>query len=164
MISQPPQENGPDMALSAKLAALRVVDGKAWKDFVNHYDHLIMHWCRRAGLQLGDVPDLVQDVFLRVVLNLHRFHANGRPGSFEAWLKKLTTSAVADFFRVPALAKLAGQQGVAAGESSPGDAPAAIDSHADAALCRAERQVRAELGDRDWTIFCRSVVQGESAD
>lgn len=62
---------------------------RAWEEFVDLYTPLIYQWARRAGLAEADAADLVQDVFVLLLVKLPEFRYD-RHGSFRAWLRTVT--------------------------------------------------------------------------
>jgi RNA polymerase sigma factor (sigma-70 family) len=86
-------------ATSASLlgrVALSPSDHAAWARFIAMYGPKIRGWCRRWGLQEADVEDVTQDVLLRLAQKLKTFRYDPA-GSFRAWLRTVTSNALADF-------------------------------------------------------------------
>ncbi|HJZ55649.1 MAG TPA: sigma-70 family RNA polymerase sigma factor, partial [Gemmataceae bacterium] len=54
---------------------------------------------RRQGVAGADVPDLVQDVFARLVPALARFEFDPSRGRFRTWLWRITRNAAANWSR-----------------------------------------------------------------
>jgi RNA polymerase sigma-70 factor (ECF subfamily) len=69
-----------------------------WDRFTDLYCPLVEHWARRLCPRQDDVPDLVQDVFVRVMEKLPSFTGGGDK-SFLAWLRSITTNRAHDLGR-----------------------------------------------------------------
>src|SRR6185369_14090212 len=83
----------------------------AWERLVDLYAPLVLHWCRRGGLNGQDADDVFQEVFRSVAEHVGDFRRD-RPGdSFRGWLRTITRNKVLDYFRRQQ------QQAVAAGGS-----------------------------------------------
>ena len=67
-------------------------DQQAWADLVRLYMRLVCYWCIQAGADSNDVPDLAQQVFAKVSLNIAKF----RHEKFRAWLRRITIHTVRD--------------------------------------------------------------------
>jgi RNA polymerase sigma factor (sigma-70 family) len=71
-------------------------DGQAWEEFVDRYQPMIRDWCLKWGSQASDAEDVAQEVLLKLLTAMKRFHYD--PGrSFRAWLKTVTHNAWNDF-------------------------------------------------------------------
>jgi RNA polymerase sigma-70 factor (ECF subfamily) len=74
-------------------------DEQAWRRLVELYGPLVYRWCRRPGLDQEKAAEVGQEVFLEVWRRLGEFR-HDRPGdTFRGWLKAITRSKVADYFR-----------------------------------------------------------------
>lgn len=149
-------------------------DEDAWTALVDLYGRRIYRWCRQAGLQPADAGNVVQEVFESAARNLQGIRKETHGTSFRGWLRRITQNKIRDYFRV-----LARQQDVARGgtdaqrwlmdsEAPGGDS----DADPDVASCGVAfaavkkdvvERVRAEFSDRDWHLFWRVVVDGQSA-
>jgi RNA polymerase sigma-70 factor (ECF subfamily) len=74
-------------------------DTGAWTEFVQVYQPVIRAFVRRHGVAASDVPDIVQDIFLRLVPTLARFRFDPMRGQFRTWLWRVTSNAVANWSR-----------------------------------------------------------------
>src|SRR5438128_2738587 len=84
---------------SSLLARVQAQEQAAWNRLVHLYSPLVFRWGRRAGLQEADALDVGQEVFQAVWRTVHKFHRD-RPGAtFRGWLRTITGSKVADFYR-----------------------------------------------------------------
>ena len=74
-------------------------DAAAWDHLVTLYAPLVYYWCRKMQLDEQEIPDVVQEVFKAVAINIQRFR-NDRPGdTFRGWLRSITRSKVLDYYR-----------------------------------------------------------------
>ncbi len=62
---------------------------EAWNRFADLYTPLLYYWLRRLGLPENDAADLIQEVFLTLVVKLPTFHYQ-QDGTFRGWLRTLT--------------------------------------------------------------------------
>lgn len=68
-----------------------------WEVLHARYHDVILTWCRRRGLSYASAEDLTQEIWLKLLHEIHRFdHAKGR---FRAWLKAVVNNALTDFWR-----------------------------------------------------------------
>ncbi len=65
----------------------------AFDELVRSYDGHVRRILAQLNVPRGDVEDLVQDVFLRVFRNLHRFRGQS---SFYTWLYRITVNVFFD--------------------------------------------------------------------
>src|SRR5687768_354755 len=77
-----------------------------WERFVDLYSPLLEHWARRLAPS-GEAADLVQDVLLRVMLQLPSFTGEG-DRSFLAWLREVMLNRWRDLCRRAAVRPCAG--------------------------------------------------------
>jgi RNA polymerase sigma factor (sigma-70 family) len=66
-------------------------DPQAWEDFAVHYSRMMRRWMKPWKIPVDEVEDILQDTYLRILGNVHRFRHRG-PGTFRAWLKKVSRS------------------------------------------------------------------------
>ena len=71
-------------------------DSSAWSEFVKQYGHLIIHWCRRYGLQSADAEDVAQDVLLRFWRKAATFHYDSSK-RFRNYLRMVIHSALVEW-------------------------------------------------------------------
>lgn len=146
----------------------------AWEHLVRTYSRRMYRWCRFAGLQPADAADAVQEALRSVAGNLQTFRRD-RPGdTFRGWLRRIVDNKVRDHYR--GLAKQAdqGQGGSTAmqflaaastcdamdsGEERSTPSAAAFDPR----VAQVVERVRQEVGQRNWRLFWRVSVDGQSA-
>lgn len=71
-------------------------DPGAWAEFVEHYAHRILAWCRRWGAQDADAEDVTQMVLLKLSQKMSGFTYDPSR-SFRAWLKTVAHHVWYDF-------------------------------------------------------------------
>jgi RNA polymerase sigma-70 factor, ECF subfamily len=151
------------------LARVQADEPQAWERLVTLYAPLVLHWCRRRGLQDQDVADVFQEVFQAVVSHVAGFRRD-RPGdTFRGWLRTITQNKLRDHFR-----KRGGEAQGVGGSSArehlaqlPGPQPAedepALDVAVERALfARALELIRAEFEERTWAAFWGTAVEGRA--
>ena len=74
-------------------------DPAGWHEFVQLYEPLFYTWARRAGVREHDIPDVVQDVLLKLLRLLPGFEYAPERGRFRAWLGTVCRTAIADWRR-----------------------------------------------------------------
>jgi RNA polymerase sigma-70 factor (ECF subfamily) len=71
-------------------------DSQAWDEFVQRYQPIIRAWCLRWGSQPSDADDVAQQVLVRLLGAMKKYHYNSSAG-FRGWLKTVTHNAWLDF-------------------------------------------------------------------
>lgn len=159
------------------LVRLNEQDEDAWNRLVELYAPLVCHWCRQQRLPEQDLPDVVQEVFKAVSLNIDRFR-HDRPGdTFRGWLRTISRSKVNDCFRKT------GREATAAGgteahatfqqiaDGTPDSDPAELDDCDSEPAEATEKQllfrralelVQRDFEERTWQAFWKVVVDGMS--
>lgn len=76
----------------------KCVDGdrKAQKELHRIFYSKMMNVCYRYSKNAEDAEDLLQDGFVKVFTNLHRFDFNG---SLEGWIRRIMVNTAIDFYR-----------------------------------------------------------------
>jgi RNA polymerase sigma-70 factor (ECF subfamily) len=149
------------------LARVQADEPEAWARLVNLYAPLVLHWCRRTGLQEQDTADVFQEVFQAVVVHVGRFRKEREGDTFRGWLRRITENKLRDHFR------RRGREARGAGGSSaqerlaqlaeppPAEDDSAPDDDAERALfARALALIRGEFAERTWAAFWRTAVDG----
>jgi RNA polymerase sigma-70 factor (ECF subfamily) len=72
-------------------------DQSAWAEFVRRYGPRVYRWCRRQKLQEADAQDVTQNVLVKLSARMRSFNYDAG-GSFRGWLRRVTQSALSDFF------------------------------------------------------------------
>jgi RNA polymerase sigma-70 factor (ECF subfamily) len=167
----------PNLLDSTATALLRrAAQGEAasWRLLVELYGPIVRYWLRRAGLNdSADRGDVFQETFFAAARNLPAFERQAGQAKFRAWLKTITQSKVAQFYRDR------GKQAVAVGGSTvlgklhdipdaPVAEPAGTDEE-DASLAHSEgtflaqrmlARIRSEFEESTWQAFYRTTVEG----
>jgi RNA polymerase sigma-70 factor (ECF subfamily) len=151
------------------LARVRAREQSAWDRLVHLYTPLVCHWCQRAGLQPADVQDVGQEVFKAVWRSIETFRRDRPSDSFRGWLRTITRSKIADFYRHQQA------QAVAAGGSdamtrayevpAPGwDESDTETDHAETSWLyqRAVELIRAVFTEKTWLAFQAYVLEGQT--
>jgi RNA polymerase sigma-70 factor, ECF subfamily len=81
------------------LQKLRTQDEAAWERFIELYSPLLLYWARRVPLNGAEPADLVQDVFVKLLLELPRFTYDKAKGGFRSWLRKVCHNLWSDLLR-----------------------------------------------------------------
>ena len=68
------------------IAGLQSGNEVAWDRLVRLYTPLVDYWLRKGGLQLADVEDVRQEVFIAVRRGIEEFEPDGNGGAFRRWL------------------------------------------------------------------------------
>ena len=153
---------------STLLDQLRSGRPEAWRRFVHLYGPVIYRWCRRAGLSSEDAADVLQEVFVAVMLHVSRFRRDTPQDSFGGWLTTITRNKVRDLYR-----RRCGRAEARGGSTAqrrmaeipqptkPDETHIQPDAESAAWLSRhALELIRAEFEPRTWDAFWRTAVDG----
>ncbi|HRX78757.1 MAG TPA: sigma-70 family RNA polymerase sigma factor [Pirellulaceae bacterium] len=78
---------------------LKLKQAHAWHRLAVLYGPVVLHWCRRAGLQQADADDVVQEVFRTVAQRVSDFRHESPGDTFRGWLWTITRNKLGDFIR-----------------------------------------------------------------
>jgi RNA polymerase sigma-70 factor, ECF subfamily len=137
----------------------------AWARLVVLYDPLVRHWCRRSGIAVQDIDDVVQEVFARAAISLDTFRHSGPTDTFRGWLRTITHHRVLEHYRREQrhVAAAGGSDALALFLNQP-DAPEPEDDDERTLYGDLYRRslefVHGEFEPRTWQMFWRSVVDG----
>lgn len=154
---------------SSLLVRVRAHDQAAWDRLVHLYTPLVCHWCQRAGLQSSDVQDVGQEVFKAVWRTIQTFRRHHPGDSFRGWLRTITRSKIADFYRRQQVQVAApgGSDALTLAYEVP--APPREDSEAEtdqaeASLIyqRAVELIRTSFAEKTWLAFQAYVLEGQT--
>ena len=149
----------------------------AWQQLVTRYSRRIYRWCRQAGLQSTDAADVTQEVLHAVARKLGDFHRD-RPGdTFRGWLRRITNNKVNDHYRKQNKTADKASGGVnhvefmADPHTSPGtwntslvaSDVSIVSSFQNQRFQKVIKDVRSKISQRDWKLFWRIAVDGQSA-
>lgn len=153
------------------LQAAQANDHEAWRRIVELYSRRIYRWCRQARLQPEDASDVTQEVFRSVARKLVDFQHTRDQDTFRGWLRRITQNKIRDF-----QAHRPGRLEVAAGGTQAqrimSELPEILpegssnipsrDPGQPQACSWALQVVQAEVSGRDWQVFWRVVVDGQT--
>jgi RNA polymerase sigma-70 factor (ECF subfamily) len=126
---------------------------------------VIQRTVRRQGLQEADEDDVVQQILTAVVGAVGRWKHSGHPGSFRAWLFKITRNLLVNFVSRRRQQSVGGTSFAELMQQQPDDDPASreiVDYEYRAEIFRwAAGQVRPEFQKKTWEAFWWTAVEGE---
>lgn len=148
-------------------------DADAWQRLVHTYSRRIYRWCRLSGLQPADASNVVQEVLRSVARKLPDFRHEHATDTFRGWLRRITANKINDHFRIEAKQPAQPRGGTDAHRqlqhitlTPPYEPtwetakPPQMTSPLDSASLDA---VRSQFSERDWKMFWRVAVDGQSA-
>ncbi len=149
-------------------------DADAWQRLVQTYSRRIYRWCRRGGLQPADSSNVVQEVLRSVARKLPDFRHEHATDTFRGWLRRITSNKINDHFRregkQPAQARGGTdahrqlQQHVALPDFHEATWATTQTKPTTTGLDHAQLElVRSQFSERDWKMFWRVAVDGQSA-
>jgi RNA polymerase sigma-70 factor (ECF subfamily) len=151
------------------LRAAKANDPDAWTMLVRSYSRMIYRWCRQAGLQPADAGNIVQEVLRSVARKLKDFEHRQSDGSFRGWLRTVTRNKLRDGFRKDLRSVERAAGGTAAQKLVESIPDPEVDSVLTFGPPREQvgpatiEKVRGEFSARDWRVFWRMTVDGQSA-
>ena len=142
----------------------------AWQTMVAVYGQIIEKWCVRAGVSRDDTNDLTQDVFRRVASHLKDFRRDQTGQSFRGWLRTITLNLVRNHFR-----NLSGKPRAQGGsehllsleqlsECVEDESEEVVRQERGEILVRALRIIKNDFEPDTWTVFWRTVIDGEPTE
>lgn len=148
-------------------------DADAWRRLVHTYSRRIYRWCRHGGLQPADASNVAQEVLRSVARKLPDFRHEHATDTFRGWLRRITVNKINDHFRIESRQLAQPRGGTDAHrqlqhitlppayeptwETAKPSGPSRI---LDAAQLE---KVRSQFSERDWKMFWRVAVDGQSA-
>jgi RNA polymerase sigma-70 factor (ECF subfamily) len=154
---------------SSLLDRVKARDDAAWRRLVGIYGHLVLYWCRCAGIRRDDRVDICQEVFRAVAVNIDGFRWDRASGTFRGWLRTITRSKVVDHVRrqnrQPAAAggSDAHERFLAIPNGDPSSVPEASDQEKALIVNKTLDLIRPEFEDRTWQAFWRATVEGQQS-
>jgi RNA polymerase sigma-70 factor, ECF subfamily len=168
------RRNGSDRSSStgtsrSLLECVKANDSVAWDRLITLYGPLVLHWCRRQGLQESDAADVAQEVFRSVLTHVTDFRKEKQTDTFRGWLRTIFRNKVHDHFRQLGRepAGVGGSDAQAFLAQRPGPAASEEDDLAEgpqesALLSRALGLLRGEFEERTWQAFWHTAVEGRT--
>jgi RNA polymerase sigma-70 factor (ECF subfamily) len=146
------------------LERARAHDPEAWRRLVDLYQPLVRFWCRRAGLEEGDLEDVLQETFATAAAKLDQFHHDQPGDTFRGWLRKIARNQVLLHFRRHQRRPQAqgGSEARRLLENVPdplGEAGAEEAAEMSQLYRRALEQVRAEFEEPTWRAFWLTAIE-----
>jgi RNA polymerase sigma-70 factor (ECF subfamily) len=136
---------------------------EAWARFVALYAPLIYSWARRVGLQDPDAADLVQDVFVTLLMVLPTFTYD-RHRSFRRWLRTITLNKWRNRLKRPEQRIQSRPPGALEALAGADDAEAFWEAEYQQHLAgRALQIMRTDFQETTWKACWEMVVQGRPA-
>src|SRR5262249_39579991 len=132
------------------------------------YEPLLSLWCSRSGLREPHVDDVKQEIFIAVKKHLAEFKKESEKDSFRAWLRTVTASKVADFWRrqrpesIPVGGTSALRTITAVPDSESGSNNELVEEKG-VLYRRAVELMKTDFENKTWMAFWRTVVDGVSA-
>jgi len=131
----------------ALVSAALAGSARAWDQLVRHYELRVYTFCLRLTSNQADAFDLMQEVFIGVYRNLHRFRGDAR---FSTWLFRIAYNKAVDMSRRrPDFVALQALDGGADGVQEQ-ECRADPDPLAQADLAQRNRRLAGYLGALPW--------------
>lgn len=167
--SQAIPPNAIDTTKSGLLRDLKSGDPLAWQELFFLYSKVVRYWVVRAGVKASaDREDIVQSVFVTVSKYIDKFErAEGR-AKFRSWLKALTSTKVADFFRGrqkhdEAVGGSVAAELIAQVPEVDGDIEPLTPTEESMLVQRAIGMIKGEFREKTWQSFQRTAIDGLNA-
>ena len=135
---------------------------KAWADFVSVYTPKLRDYCRAKRVPEGEVGDLIQEVFIRLLQGIKTYDAS-RP--FRPWLRTVLHRAWIDALRKKPRVSGTGDSEVQKqlAEAPGGDLMKELDEMIeDMALREALGRVKEKANSQHWAIFYAVTFEGKT--
>ena len=160
---------GPDTRPSLVLRLQNPEDQRAWQQFVELYEPLILQVIRARGLQDADAREVCQDVLFAVSQAVARWDADPARGSFRGWLATITRNLCVNYLvRQTRLPRVGGDSHFQEWlESAPAPDSAASQwfelEERLQTLRWAAQQIRSEFRETAWAAFWETAIEGRDA-
>lgn len=147
-----------------------VDDQRAWEEFFSIYQPLIHRLAVGRGFQDADASEIAQEVMLSVSRSIGSYVPGKHPGSFRAWLAKITKNQALNRLRRRTVPAVGGSTFMRMLIESP-DESAASDDEQRAFDHEARRQtfhyaaerIRHRFSEQNWQAFWQTCVEGTAA-
>ncbi len=139
-------------------------DAASWREFVALYEPLLLSYVRSRGLGEHDAPDLVQEIFSRLVRALPGFTLDHARGRFRTYLYQVAMNALKDWWvqrgrRLTAEHEWREQRGEG-GTAGPDEESEWLITYHRRVLEFALERVRARTRPRAWACFSEHLLRG----
>jgi RNA polymerase sigma-70 factor (ECF subfamily) len=150
------------------ISRVRRGDSEAWSRFFALYEPLLRLWCSESGLREPHIDDVQQEIFIAVRKFIDEFKKESEHDSFRAWLRTVTSSKIADFWRKQNPDEIAvggsdAQKQIAAIPSKAANGQDELSREKGVLYRRAIELMKTDFEDKTWLAFWRTVVDGVSA-
>lgn len=143
---------------------------EAWNAMHACYHDVIVVWCRRRGLSQACAEDLAQDIWLKLINDIHKYDPT--KGKMRSWLKAVVNNALTDFWRRqrsrPVREGIGGSAflqrlGAFAGPEAADELSVAIECEATSSAAGLLDRVRSRLHETTWQAFYQTLVEKRPA-
>jgi RNA polymerase sigma-70 factor (ECF subfamily) len=143
---------------------------KAWAAFHARYHDVILTWCRRRELPGACAEDLTQEIWLKLLRDIHTY--NPEKGRLRSWLKSVVNNTLTDYWRRQQVKPERGGVGGSAflqrlaGLASPEAADelsVAIEQQTNTSAAEILARVQARLQPTTWQAFYQTLVEQRPA-
>lgn len=143
-------------------------DERAWAEFIELYQPLILRIARKKGLQYADAAEIAQEVLSRVHQNIHKWRPEKEKGTFRGWLYCITRNLTIDFLRRRGQAKripISNEQDMASVPNpSREDSREFYMEYERQLFSWAAARIQAEFQPRTWKAFWLTAVIGQPVE
>ncbi len=143
---------------------------EGWKTFHARYHEVILTWCLRRDLPSGWAEDLTQEIWLKLLREIHSY--NPAKGRLRSWLKTVVNNTLTDYWRRQRVKpEHAGVGGSAflerlancANPEAAEELSIAIEGRADTSAAEVLARVRARLQESTWQAFYQTLIEQRPA-
>lgn len=138
-------------------------DPTGWAEFVQLYQPLLCSSARRAGIPECDIPDVVQEVLMRLLRVLPRFRYSPDRGRFRGWLRAVCRTSIIDWQRRHYRNPCASVINETSLEAEADDGQWELE-HRRHVLKHAIAETRLSVSAVAWQCFDQYVLNGRSAE
>ncbi len=143
---------------------------QAWAAFHARYHDVILTWCRRRQLSSACAEDLTQEIWLKLLKDIHTY--NPEKGRLRSWLKTVVNNTLTDYWRrqqarperggVGGSAFLERLAGLATPEAAD-ELGGAIEQRTDSSAAAILARVQARFHPATWQAFYQTLVEQRPA-
>jgi RNA polymerase sigma-70 factor (ECF subfamily) len=141
-------------------------DERAWGEFLELYQPLVLRLMRRGGLQESDAQDVCQQVLAAVARDVGQWNSDGQQASFRRWLFRIAKHQTIKFMVKARSGRGAGGTDAMVLLAAQPDAAASLSvafdhEHRQQLLRWGVEQIRGEFRELTWSAFWRTCVLGQ---